>query len=72
MMNSTRMIYFNNLLMFMKFRTISNDIYYFNEDSFNIANFYSKDWDNFDQQIDVETSLLVGVRIQNILQYQNY
>lgn len=67
MMNSTRMIYFNKLYLILKFVTISKELYWFNEDSYNIQSFYFKDWENSDEQIYEGTSVIVGVKFQIVL-----
>ena len=63
MLNNTRMIYFNKLFLLMTFKSLSKDFYCFNEDSYNVENFYHKNWENFGDQIDDEIFVIVGVLI---------
>lgn len=62
MFNKTQIIYFNKLVWFLTFKTISKDFYCFNEDTFNVENFYFKNWESFGNQSN--SSVLVGVVIQ--------
>ena len=57
------MIYFNKLYLLMTLKSLSKDFYCFNEDSYNVENFYHKNWENFGGQIDDEVLVIVGVLI---------
>ena len=64
MLNSTRMIYFNNLFTILTVRSISKDFYSFNEDSYDVQNFYFNNWEYFGDQFDEKGSVTVGVVIR--------
>ena len=62
MLNNTRITHFNKLFSLI-FRQISKNFYCFNEDSYNVQNFYYNDWEDLGDQVDPKTLVTVGVNI---------
>lgn len=60
MLNSSRIIFLSKFFLFLKFNPISNDFYWFNEDTNSVENFYFNDWEGFDNHVD-KKALIVGV-----------
>ena len=58
------MIHFNNLFTILTFRAISKDFYCFNEDSNDIQDFHFNEWDHFGNQVDDNSSVVVGVSVE--------
>ena len=61
MFNSSRILYFNNILAVLIIKTISKDFYCFNENSDNVQNFYMEQWQH-NESLNV-TGLVVRVAV---------
>ena len=55
------------MLFLMKFKTMSKELYWFNEDTNDVQNFYFNNWENFDDPVDGVSSLIAGVIIKFII-----
>ena len=64
MLNSTRMVYFNQLILALTVNPISQDFYCFNEDNHNVQNFYFNHWEKVTNQMDDASFVTVGVSAQ--------
>ena len=64
MLNSTRMVYFNQLILALTVNPISQDFYCFNVDSHNVQNFYFNQWERDTNQMNDESFVTVGVSAQ--------
>ena len=51
----------------MTFKTMSKEFYWFNEDANDVQNFHFNNWESFDDPVDGEPSLIVGVIIKFII-----
>ena len=61
MLNTTQIIYFNRMFILLTLKTMSKDLYGFNEDTSDVQNFYFKNWDSSGNQTNENSTVIVGV-----------
>ena len=61
MLNTTHMVYLNRMFILLTLKTMSKDLYGFNEDTSDVQNFYFKNWDSSGNQTNENSTVIVGV-----------
>ena len=61
MLNTTQIIYFNRMFILLTLKTMTKDLYGFNEDTSDVQNFYFKNWDSSGNQTNENSTVIVGV-----------